>query len=134
MQNSFCGAAIFMIAAMAATVASADVKPVLRMEFQVQESGLNDLMEILTRYANKEGFTVADIGPHMPTKKNRPVFYVNLIRHDSTGITVTNILRQNQMLLAFYVPRQDAESQHLIDPLISALREKWPDIHAYTGL
>ncbi len=114
--------------------ANADVKPTLRMEFQVKESNLSDLMEILTRYAKKEGFTVEDIGPHMPPKENRPIFYVNLRRPDSTKIIVTNFLEKSQMLLLLYVPRQDAQSQQLIDPLISEIREKWPDIHVYTGL
>jgi hypothetical protein len=134
MRNRFCAAVISMVAVMTATGANADIKPALRMEFQVQESSLSDVMKILTRYAKKEGFTVEDVGPHMPPKDNRPIFYVNLTRQDSTEITVTNFLKQNQMLLAFYVPKQDTQSQHLIDPLISELREKWPDIHVYTGL
>jgi hypothetical protein len=134
MRNRFCAVAALIVAVMTAAGADADIKPALRMEFHVQEAGLSDLMEILTRYADKEGFTVEDIGPHMPPKDSRPIFYVNLKRQDSTEITVTNFLKQNQMLLAFYVPKQDAHSQHLIDPLISELREKWPDIHIYTGL
>lgn len=125
-----------MVAIMAAAGVNADIKPALRMEFHVQESSLNEVMEILTRYAKKEGFTVVDLGPRMPPKDKRPVpvFFVRLIRQDSTEITVTNFLRENQMLLAFYVPQQAAQSQQLVDPLISELREKWPDIHVYTGL
>jgi hypothetical protein len=132
--NRVCAAVIFMVAVMAAIGANADIKPALRMEFEVQESSLSDLMKILTRYASKEGFAVEDIGLHMPPKDNRPIFYVNLRRQDSAEITVTNFLKQSQMLLAFYVSKQDAQSQQLVDPLISELREKWPDIHVYTGL
>jgi hypothetical protein len=73
-------------------MAYADSKPVLRMEFQIQESSLSDMMEILTRYAKKEGFAVEEIGPHMPPKENRPIFYVNLTRQDAVKITVTNFL------------------------------------------
>ena len=91
-------------------------------------------MEILMRYAKKEGFTVEDIGPHMPPKDNRPVFYVSLTRQDSTEITVTNFLKEDQILLFLYVPKQDTEYQRLVDPLLSELREKWADIHVYTGL
>ncbi len=134
MRKRVCAAIMFMFAAIAATGARADIKPALRMEFEVQESSLSDLMEILMRYAEKEGFTVQDIGPRMPPKDKRLVFYVTLIRPDSTEITVTNFLRQNQMLLFLYAPKQDAQSRQLIDPLISQLREMWPDIHVYTGL
>jgi hypothetical protein len=134
MRNRLAVAIIFMVAAMMAAGATADIKPTLRMEFQVQESNLSDVMEILTRYARKEGFTVEDTGPHMPPKDNRPIFYVNLRRPDSTKIIVTNFLEKNQMLLFLYVPKQDTQFQQLIDPLISEIRERWPDIHVYTGL
>ena len=135
MRNRFCTAVIFMVAIVVAAGVNADTKPALRMEFLVQESSLSEVMKILTRYAKKEGFTVEDVGPRMPPKEKRPVFYVNLTRQDSTEmITVTNFLRQNQMLLFFYTPKLGAQSQQLVDPLISELREKWPDIHVYTGL
>src|SRR5690348_1634043 len=92
MLNRFWITTIFMVAAMAGTGVNADIKPVLRMEFQVQQSSLSDVMEVLTQYAKKEGFTVEDIGSHMPPKDNRPrpIFYVNLKREDSTEITVTD--------------------------------------------
>jgi hypothetical protein len=122
-----------MVAIMAAGSANADIKPVLRMEFHVQENNLDEVKEILTRYAKKEGFTVDDIGPRMPRKHDRTVFYVILQRGDSERVTVTNFLERDQVLLGFYTTKQDAQSVRVIDPLIADLREKWPDIHVYTG-
>jgi hypothetical protein len=104
------------------------------MEFRVQESSLEDVMEILMRYAKREGFTVANTGPHMPPKENRQVFYVQLTRQDSARITVTNFLKHDQMLLGFYYATQTNRPEKIVDPLISELREKWPDIHVYTGM
>jgi hypothetical protein len=103
------------------------------MEFQVQESSLSDVMEILTRYAKSEGFTVEKAGPSM-RHDNRPVFYVVLTRDDSARVTVTNFIKQDQMLMAFYYPKQAVHPEQIVDPQLSALREKWPDIHVYNGL
>lgn len=125
---------LFVIAIMAAASVNADSKPSLRMEFQVQESSLDEVKEILMQYARKEGFAVENIGPHMPPKGNRPVFYIHLARQDSAEITVTNFLRQGQMLLFFYYARQADHPEKIIDPLLSELRKRWPDIHVYTGL
>jgi hypothetical protein len=135
MRSGFYTAALFVVATMAATSINAgtNLVPALRMEFQVQESSLSEVMEILTRYAKREGFTVENIGPNMPRKENRRVFYVHLIRQDFVEVTVTNFLKRNQMLLGFYYPKQTAHPEQIIDALISELREKWPDIHVYTG-
>mgnify|MGYP001308344635 CR=1 FL=1 len=134
MRYGVYAAVLFVVAIMAAASVNADTEPSLRMEFQVQESSLSEVMEILTRYAKTEGFTVENVGPNMPQKDNRPVFYVNLTRQDSARILVTNFLKQDQMFLAFYHPKQAVHPEQIIDPLISELREKWPDIHVYTGL
>ena len=125
---------IFIVAAATPAIGKADIHPALRMEFSVKESDLSDLMMVLTRYAEKAGFTVENVGPHMPPKNNRPIFYVNLRRSDATKITVTNFLEMNQVLLFLYLPKQDAQSLQLIDPLIAQLRERWPDIHVYIGM
>jgi hypothetical protein len=134
MRYGLCAAVMFAVALIAVASVNADTKPALRMEFQVQEGSLDQVMEILTRYAKREGFTLEDIGPHMPPKDNRSVFYVHLARQDSAEITVTNFLRHDHMLLAFYYAKQAAHPEKIIDPLLSELREKWPDIHVYTGL
>src|SRR5262245_33309639 len=110
MKNRVCAAVIFMFAVIAPTDASADIEPALRTEFEVRESSLNDLMEILTQYANKEGFIVEDVGPHMPQGQQADIL-LNLKRQGSTEITVTNFLKQNQMLLGFYASKQDASRQ-----------------------
>src|SRR5262249_14316682 len=112
---------------------NADIHPVLRLEFRVQENDLNDVMEVLTSYGKKEGFSIENLGPRMPLKDDRPVFYVVLKRGDSDRVTVTNFLERNQILLALYTQKHDAQSLQVIDPLISQLRERWPDIHVYTG-
>jgi len=129
------GFAVPLVVAMLATAgANADSNPARRMEFHVQESGLSDVMEVLTRYAAREGLTVESIGPRLPPKGNRIVFYVNLTRGDFVEITATNIIKQDQMLLGFYNPMYATQSEQIGDALISDLHEKWPDIHAYTGM
>jgi hypothetical protein len=90
-------------------------------------------MEILTQYAIREGLTVENIGPRLPPRRNRTVFYVNLTRGDFVESTATNIIKQDQMLLGFYYPDQATHSEQIGDALISELREKWPDIHVFTG-
>jgi hypothetical protein len=124
---------LFVVAIMPAASVNADTKPSRRMDFQVQEASLGEVMEILTRYAKTEGVIVENIGPNMPQKDNRPVFYVNLTRRDSVRILVTNFLKQDQMFLAFYYPTQAAHPEKISAALISELRQKWPDIHVYTG-
>jgi hypothetical protein len=133
MRYGFCAAVLLLVAIMATAGANADTKPALVMEFHVQESSLSDVMEILTRYAKREGLTVKDIGPRLPPRGKRTVFYVNLTRQDFAEITATNIIKQDQMLLGFYYPKQAAHSEQIGDALIHELREKWPDIHVYTG-
>jgi hypothetical protein len=127
------GAALFLAAIVAATNVNADSMPALRMEFHVEESTLSELLDVLTRYAEQEGFTVENIGPNMPHKDRSPVFYGILLRQDSNKVMLINIGKQDRMLLLFYMPKQDADSQRLADRLIFQLREKWPDIHVYTG-
>ncbi len=134
MRNRLSAVVIFVVAAVMLAIANADIQPALRLEFSVKERNFSDLMDVLTRYAEKAGFTVEDVGPHMPPKDNRPIFYVNLRRPDSTKIVVTNFLERNQVLLFLYFPKQDTRSMQLIDPLIAELRERWPDIHVYTGM
>jgi hypothetical protein len=134
MRHRLCAAVLFVAAILAAGDANADTKPVLVMEFHVQESSLNDLMEILTRYAKSEGLTVINIGPRLPPRGNRTVFYVSLTRQGSAEIRATNIMDQNQMLLGFYYPKEAASTEQIGDALISQLRQKWSDIRVYTGL
>jgi hypothetical protein len=126
--------AILLVVAILVTAgAYADTKPARVMEFHVQESSLSDVMEILTRYAQREGLTVENIGPRLPPRSNRTVFYINLTRQGFAEITATNLIKQDQMLLGFYYPKQAANSEQIGDALVSELREKWPDIHVYTG-
>jgi len=103
------------------------------MEFHIQESTLSDVIEILTQYATREGLTVENIGPRLPPRGNRIVFYVNLTRGGFIEVTATNIIKQDQMLVGFYYSDQANRSAQIGDVLISHLREKWPDIHDYTG-
>jgi hypothetical protein len=99
---TFCAAVLFVVAMLATAGANADSNPARRMEFHVQESSLSEVMEVLTRYATKEGLAVENIGRRLPPKGNRTVFYVNLTRGDLVEITATNIIKQDQMLLGFY--------------------------------
>lgn len=114
--------------------AYADISPTLRMEFEVQQSDLSDVMKILTKYANDEGLTIENMGPRMPPRGGRPVFYVKLVRQDVTILIVTNFVRPDQMLIGYYAPTHGTDPQRPIEPLISEMRQRWPDIHVYTGL
>lgn len=134
MHCRFAAFAIFLVAIIAGTSVYAETaQPSFRMEFQVQEKDLDNLMAILVRYAQKEAFSIEDIGSNMPPKDNRPVFYVNLKRQDAAEFTLTNFLRRDQILLFFYKPKQITQVEAIAAPLIKQLRERWPDIHAYVG-
>jgi hypothetical protein len=108
-------------------------EPLVRMEFRTEEGDRHDLMNILIGYAKQEGFSLENIGPNMPQRDKRPVLYVIPTRDDSAEITVTNFLKQDQMLLYHY-RRNTAHPEQIIDALISEIRVKWPDIHPYLGL
>ncbi len=126
--------AIFAVAIIFGTNIHAEtVQPSFRMEFQIQEKDLDSLMEIPVRYAQKEAFSIEDVGPNMPPKDNRPVFYVNLKRQDSAQFTFNNFLRRDQILLFFYKPKQVTQVEAIVSPLVEQLRERWSDIHAYVG-
>ena len=133
MRYRFFAAVPLVVAILATAGANADSSPARRLEFHVQESNLSDVMEILTQYATSEGLTVENIGPRLRPTGNRTVFYVNLTRGDFVEITATNIIKQDQMLLGFYYRKHPAHSEQAGNALISDLREKWPDIHVYTG-
>lgn len=133
MRHRCYGAALFAIALIASTsVGAQNIMPLLRLEFSVQESNLSEVMEVLQRYAKSESFSIRDIGPRLPPKESRVVFYAILTRDDNAEIKVTNFLRKDQMLLFFYPPK-GSHPEQIVEPLISELRQKWPDIHTYTG-
>jgi len=134
MLNRLSAVVIFVVATVMPAIGNADIHPALRMEFSVKESDFSELMSVLAHYAEKTGFTVEDVGPRMPPKDDRPIFYVHLNRPDSTKITVTNFLERHQVLLFLYLPKQDTHSIPIIDPLIAELRHRWPDIHVFTGM
>jgi hypothetical protein len=128
--------ALFLITLTAGRGLNAEpASPLLRMEFQVQEKDLGELIGILAQYAKEHGFSVKDIGPYLPKHGERtsPLLYVSLVREDSSML-VTNFIKQDQVLVAFYYKHRPLHADQIDDePLISTLRERWPDIHLYTG-
>ena len=133
MRRRLCAAFLFVIMVKAAANANCGMQPTLRMEFHVQKTDLSYVMEVFTRYAEREGLSIEDIGPSLPPRSNRTVFYAVLRRQDFNEIKVTNFIRRDQMLLIFYCSKQAADSEQIGDALIAELREKWPDIHVCAG-
>jgi len=67
----------------------------------------------------------------MPPKDGRPVFYVILRASERFKITFVNITNETKMIM---IADEDAsgEFRGKVDKLVSKLKEKWPDIHAYS--
>jgi len=125
LRNIFCVVAMFL----AVATGACSYTPTLNMQFEVRPTDLPEVMEILVRYAQKEDLTVLDVGAQLPPKENRRIFLVKLRRQGYPYVTTENFLKQDQMIVSFYVSKQDARFQEVVDALLSELRQRWPDIH-----
>jgi hypothetical protein len=110
------------------------IRATIRLTLPINPSELSELHEVVTKFADKEGLQLHDLGPKMPPKDGRPVFLMRVDEDKSFFIVMLNIERQDEVSIGLYntPPRPDfAEKAERFQKII---KERWPQLAPYQGI
>ena len=106
----------------------------LRLEFQTEPKGADDVHAFFVRFARVEGLSFEDAGAKMPPKDGRSILFLALRKGDSIKVIVTNVVKIDQFLVAAYEYKPEASFDGIATRLTAQLKEKWPSTKPYKGL
>ena len=133
MLRGLSAVAVILFSSMIASCMAQTTSPKVHLELQIAADDVTELRQLITDFAKDEGFAFEDVGPELPPRQGREVFYILLKRSD-IEVLVDDFLEQYRFGVAIYDLKSRPEFESVAARLEAMLRNRWPDrLRPYTG-